>query len=211
MQNKSLLPHEWNDRYHTKDTPWSAHGILYEVITLIKKKLFKGARILEIGCGFGLEAIELAKAGYDVTAIDISEEAIKQARYNAKEANIHVSFDQANILTEKNRFNKYDLVLDICVLHTFKTPAEQKIFTQTLTEFLLPKNIWISVSCISPDAEQIGQEISMKPPAAISEPDLLVAIDGLFAIESRYQTEYVISRKDRTAPFPARILLMRKL
>ncbi|MBO6561361.1 MAG: class I SAM-dependent methyltransferase [Nisaea sp.] len=39
-----------------------------------------GARILDLGCGPGYFALELARAGYRVTAIDISEKSVATAR-----------------------------------------------------------------------------------------------------------------------------------
>lgn len=53
------------------------------------------ASVLEVGCGDGLVALELARRGYDVLAIDADEEAVELARENGVPA-IHadwVEFD----------------------------------------------------------------------------------------------------------------------
>ena len=60
----------------------------------------EGAKILDIGTGSGCIAVTLA-AMYpeaEVTAWDISEEALKVARENAQRNNVHVSTKQVDIL-----------------------------------------------------------------------------------------------------------------
>ncbi|MBU9888248.1 MAG: class I SAM-dependent methyltransferase [Candidatus Omnitrophica bacterium] len=52
----------------------------------------RSCRILDIGCGTGRHAIELAKRGYEVTGVDLSGNQIKRAREKAQEAGVTVDF-----------------------------------------------------------------------------------------------------------------------
>ena len=70
--NKTLTDQNWNERYLTGDTPWTAHALLTRVLDIIQECLPKGGSILEIGCGYGQEAIALATLGYHLTAVDLS-------------------------------------------------------------------------------------------------------------------------------------------
>ncbi len=54
--------------------------------------LRKGARVLDLACGGGRHAIELARRGYAVTGVDLSEELLKAARASAREARVKVRF-----------------------------------------------------------------------------------------------------------------------
>ncbi|HZY38603.1 MAG TPA: peptide chain release factor N(5)-glutamine methyltransferase [Mucilaginibacter sp.] len=62
------------------------------------------ASILDIGTGSGCIAISLKKhlPAFQVTAIDISEEALKTAKENAKLNNVEIDFIKADILNTKS-------------------------------------------------------------------------------------------------------------
>jgi ubiquinone/menaquinone biosynthesis C-methylase UbiE len=52
----------------------------------------KAIKILDIGCGTGRHAIELAKRGYQVTGVDLSGNQIKRAREKAQAAGVIIDF-----------------------------------------------------------------------------------------------------------------------
>ncbi|RKZ52402.1 MAG: class I SAM-dependent methyltransferase [Candidatus Parabeggiatoa sp. nov. 3] len=70
-------------------------------------------RILDIGCGTGRHAIELAKRGYQVTGIDLSESQLKRAQQKAKNENVHIDFQQADA-RHLDFSNEFDLVIILC-------------------------------------------------------------------------------------------------
>ena len=53
-----------------------------EYIKLCKNEILSGGKILECGCGMGLSSSLLAQNGFNVTAIDISELFIQEAKNN---------------------------------------------------------------------------------------------------------------------------------
>lgn len=55
------------------------------------------ASVLDVGCGRGRHARVLARRGYDVTGIDLSERALEQARQRAIEEQIDVCFQQGDM------------------------------------------------------------------------------------------------------------------
>lgn len=56
------------------------------------------ATILDIGCGTGRHAIELAQRGYSVSAVDLSESQLDQAGRNAAAAHVNVQFVKIDAL-----------------------------------------------------------------------------------------------------------------
>ena len=71
----------------------------------------KSAAILDIGCGTGRHAIELAKRGYSVTAIDLSASQLAKARKNAEAAKVSVQFERADA-----RYLDYSLQFDVVIM-----------------------------------------------------------------------------------------------
>jgi SAM-dependent methyltransferase len=55
-----------------------------------------GASILDIGCGTGRHAVELAKAGYPVTGLDISAGMLREAQAAADRAGVDLELVQAD-------------------------------------------------------------------------------------------------------------------
>ena len=52
----------------------------------------KSAKILDIGCGTGRHSIELAKRGYSLTGIDLSDSMLAKAKAKAIDAGVSVDF-----------------------------------------------------------------------------------------------------------------------
>jgi SAM-dependent methyltransferase len=73
----------------------------------------RSRRILDIGCGTGRHAVELAARGYRVTGIDLSESMLARARENARRRGVQVEFLRAD--ARDLRFSKeFDLVTMLC-------------------------------------------------------------------------------------------------
>jgi len=73
----------------------------------------KSLRIIDIGCGTGRHSIELAKRGYQITGIDLSESQLKRAREKAKEQRVEIDFqkhDARNLPFE----GEFDLAIMLC-------------------------------------------------------------------------------------------------
>ncbi len=84
------------------------HGTLGECDFIEQEiGLNKDLKIIDIGCGTGRHSIELAKRGYVVTGIDLSETLLIRAREKAQEANVKVDFQHhdARNLPFENQFH----------------------------------------------------------------------------------------------------------
>ena len=70
-------------------------------------------RILDIGCGTGRHAIELARRGYSVVGVDLSESMLNKARTNAHAAGVAVDFRQADARSLQFR-SEFGLAIMLC-------------------------------------------------------------------------------------------------
>src|SRR5579859_4588006 len=81
---------EWDARYSERDgAMWSGRPngrLLAEVAGLTP------GRALDVGCGEGADAIWLARSGWTVTAIDVSDVAVRRAREAAELAGAMVDW-----------------------------------------------------------------------------------------------------------------------
>ena len=97
----------------------------------VRKVLRKGirsGRVLDIGTGSGLLAIELAKAKgchFDIIALDISENMIKKARENARRAGVEsrITFLVATAAALPFDNSTFDLVISYASLHHWFEPV----------------------------------------------------------------------------------------
>lgn len=102
---------------------------------LILHKIFtdngfsKSAELLDCACGIGSQAIGLAALGYKVTASDISEQEIAQAKKRAVENNVNITFEQADFCALSDVFSrKFDIIIamDNALPHMLTAEALEK-------------------------------------------------------------------------------------
>jgi len=60
----------------------------------------RGERVLEIGCGSGILSIHCAKAGGNVTAVDINPRAVECTRRNAVASGVDIEVMHSNLFDE---------------------------------------------------------------------------------------------------------------
>lgn len=91
---------------------------------------WKGKKVLEIGCGIGTDTINFARAGAQVTAVDLSDKSLELAKQRAEVFGLDVKFYNANSeeLSKTVPVEKYDLIYSFGVLH--HTPHPEKAFEE---------------------------------------------------------------------------------
>lgn len=125
--------------------PWTNKNPPEILVSLIEDKMIKKGEVLDVGCGEGFYSIYLAKKGFSVTGIDISEKAIKLAKKNAKKAKVKVKFKSLNLLDLKNLGGKFDFILEWAVLHHVE-PKKRKKYVREVFNKLKKHGRYLSVS-----------------------------------------------------------------
>ena len=73
----------------------------------------KHIKILDIGCGTGRHSRELAKRGYTVTGIDLSQSQLNRAKELADKEGLNITY-QIHDARELTFSNEFDLVIMLC-------------------------------------------------------------------------------------------------
>lgn len=103
---------------------------------------WKGKKVLEIGCGIGTDTMNFARAGAQVTAVDLSDESLKVARQRAEVFGLQdrITFYQANAerLSEYVPVEKYDLIYSFGVIHHTPHPG---VVLDELRKYATPETV----------------------------------------------------------------------
>ncbi|MGH1406770.1 MAG: class I SAM-dependent methyltransferase [Rhodomicrobiaceae bacterium] len=92
---------------------------------------------LDVGCGLGHNAVALHKAGYQVTAFDISETAVKWAARNAGQ--FPIEWEAQNLLNMPTNWSqRFDLVSETFTIQALYG-EERELAIKALTKLVKPK------------------------------------------------------------------------
>ncbi|MBC8276102.1 MAG: methyltransferase domain-containing protein [Chloroflexi bacterium] len=104
----------FTDYANTYDKEEFTKGTVTEVDFIESEIEFDSTRkILDVGCGTGRHAIELAKRGYQVTGIDLSEDQLKRAKEKAESEGVEVTFLQGDA-RDFSFDEPFDVVIMMC-------------------------------------------------------------------------------------------------
>jgi 23S rRNA (uracil1939-C5)-methyltransferase len=115
----------------------------------------EGTRIVDAYCGYGLRALELARAGNDVVAIDLDRGAVRAARRLARKAGASVEFKAERVESALRRA----LPADVVVLNPPRRGVDRPVVATLLEN---PPERIVYVSC---DPATLSRDIRGLSPA----------------------------------------------
>ena len=80
------------------------------------------ARILDVATGTGFAALIAARAGHEVTGIDLAEPMLAVGRSHAREQGLQVSFTMGDAVEPPFRAGSFDIVMSRHLLWTLREP-----------------------------------------------------------------------------------------
>ncbi len=124
----------------------------YTTLQFIKKILPKKGLIADIGCGTGAYAIPLAKKGYKLSILDLSQKIIEKAHKNIKKAGVEKNIISAHKGSVTNlsiyRDDTFDAVLCMGPMYHLTRRKDQAKAVEELGR-IAKKNAPIIISCIN--------------------------------------------------------------
>lgn len=141
-QNIDAYNKAYEEMYNKGKTREIPDPVLAVVTNRYFKKLFKDARVLDIGCGTGVDSFYLARKGFDVVGIDPAPYAIKIATKVKKKSDNNLSTTFLNLgVQELNKLNrKFDIVIAMSSLY-YLNNNDQKDAVQNIANILNPNGL----------------------------------------------------------------------
>lgn len=120
-QNRQVLdaPFSWDVLQNPHYRWWNAYWAMYAYIVEYD---VRGKSVLVVGCGFGDDALRLAKLGANVTAFDLSPESILIAREMAAREGLQIAFDEMPAERLQYGDSTFDFILARDILHHVDIP-----------------------------------------------------------------------------------------
>lgn len=147
------------------DSDQMSSGVAKLTDWLAKKGEERGLRGIELGCGKGRNVIGLAKSGFEMTGIDFSVSAIKEAKRRAKKAGVanktHFSVHDATLLWPFNS-DSFDLAIDCFATTDIESEKGRKFAVSEMVRVLKPGG-YLLAYMLSPDDEYHKEMIEASP------------------------------------------------
>ncbi|HEU4478010.1 MAG TPA: class I SAM-dependent methyltransferase [Pyrinomonadaceae bacterium] len=140
---------------------WFGGIDIYLFDQLLKGRLVPGMRVLDAGCGSGRNLVYFLKSGYEVFAVDESEQAIETLRQLAARLAPHLPRENFKAdPVEMMRFGdtEFDAVLSSAVLHFARNEQHWMAMVQEMWRVLKPGGIFFARL-----ASTIGIENQVRP------------------------------------------------
>lgn len=146
--DEKQLP-RWEEFYQDvqiEAVPWFYPELDDDLKTALDKLEIRSGSALDLGTGPGTQAFQLARRGFRVTATDISEAAISQARKKAGEQGLEITWEQDDILSTRLD-QQFDLIFDRGCFHVI-APERRPDYVSTVSR-LLRAGGYLFLKCFS--------------------------------------------------------------
>jgi SAM-dependent methyltransferase len=111
----------WQQRFESGDTPWDRGAPSPQLLRWLDEASLRPCRIAVPGCGSGWDAVELARRGFSVTAVDLVPAACDRTRARAHAAGVSLEVVQSDMLAWRPP-EPFDAVFEqtcLCAIHPF--------------------------------------------------------------------------------------------
>ncbi|MBU0505489.1 MAG: class I SAM-dependent methyltransferase [bacterium] len=128
---------DWDKYYQENDVenmPWFADHFDHDFDNTLSTLQLKNLTALDLGTGPGTQAIHLAKKGFRVTAVDISQAAIDSATLRAQQEGVEIHFEQDDV-KESHITGSFEIIIDRGCFHSLR-PEHRPLYAKMINDRL---------------------------------------------------------------------------
>jgi len=149
--------------------PWELGKPRPVLVNLIEgQKIIPEGKALDLCCGLGTNTIYLSKAGFQTTAIDISETAVKHSKERSLEADANIHFITCNSVYLPFKDEVFNFVFDMGCFHHI-LPNDRQRFVLGIRRVLKERGHYFMV-CFSDKNGTAWNHFSKESIVAIFSP-----------------------------------------
>ena len=119
---------------HGKGLSWASEKNSPIVLEMLQKYGKEEGKILDVGCGEGRDCLFLLEKGFDVQAVDISEEAIRYCRERAGKGN-EARFHAVDVCRGSLE-GAFDFIYSVATLHMLVEQEDRDLYLAFIREHL---------------------------------------------------------------------------
>lgn len=141
---------EWDriyHRYRPESLPWELSKPRTVLVELVDSGRIVPGKALDLCCGAGTNPIYMAKKGFDVATLDISDKAVEYAKEEALKARVNIHFLVENFLRLPFKSEEFDFAFDFGCFHHVEV-KNRPLFIEDVYRILKPKGTCLLV-CFS--------------------------------------------------------------
>jgi SAM-dependent methyltransferase len=173
-----MLSSGWDAAYATGRAPWDIPRAQPAFVRVAERGGFKG-RVLDAGCGTGEVAMLAAAHGADAVGVDISQQAIGQARAKAARRGLNVRFEVGSVFKLSSLGQTFDTIADTGMFHIFDD-GDRARYVTSLASVLAPGGL-LYLECFS---DVVGGASSSSNPRRVGRDEFTQAFtDGWTVVD----------------------------
>jgi SAM-dependent methyltransferase len=170
-----------------------------------RANLSRPCRILDLCCGYGRHAVQLARRGHSVVGVDLSPAMLNKAELNARRAGVKLDLRLQDARAPVNE--KFDLVISLNTsLGYLPTLAENEEFVASIRRFLSPRGRFIFRQ-IDPTSRRT-RDHQRREAYLLPDGSLYRKVSHFCALRRLWWGSYTYMHKNRLTMLPFRIMLL---
>lgn len=170
---------DWPGRYASGDTPWDSDKPSAELLRVLSEFNIAPCAALEVGCGTGSNAVELARRGFAVTGFDLAPLAIEKARHRAAAVGVSpclFAADLDDVCDRHGLRGPFEFVFDRGVYHSVR-PEGLGAYLRTLVKVTTPGALLLVLAGNGNDATPED-----RGPPRVHAHEIAIELGGVFEL-----------------------------